>query len=316
MKRAFPEVINSPVIVLVGPTAIGKTALSFEIAREFDCEIISMDSMQVYWFMDIGTAKPTAEERQQVPHHLIDIIQPDEQYNAARFVKDCLRAVQKIVRTGKIPLITGGTGLYLSSLVKGLFEEVNVKDEVKERLHLQFADQGLVELYQELRHVDPVSASRIHSNDKHRILRGLEIYYSSGIPWSEHLQQQRNTEPPMRFSQLVEVGLTCERPELHRRIEARSSAMLDQGLVAEVEKLRAMGFSPALSSMGSIGYRHVNRFLDGHCNQSEMKETLIRDTKRYAKRQMTWFRRHDSLCWYQRDRAENVILDIYKKITF
>jgi len=310
MSTDYPIEITTPVLVLVGPTAVGKTALTFDIVREFDCEIISMDSMQVYRHMDIGTAKPTVEEQQLVRHYLIDIVNPDEQYNAARFVQDCIQAITTIADKGKIPLITGGTGLYLSSLVNGLFHNINVKDEVKESLQVQLESEGLASLYTELSRLDPSSASRIHQNDRQRILRGLEIYHSTGIPWSVHLERQKNTQPPIRFSRLLEIGLTCEREVLHQRIEQRSVIMLEQGLIGEVEKLRNMGYEPELSSMQAIGYRHVNQFLSGHWSKEEMVEYLVRDTRRYAKRQMTWFRRHKTLQWYERSEVDRILKNI------
>jgi len=299
--------IDEPILVLVGPTAIGKTALSFEIVREFDCEIISMDSMQVYRHMDIGTAKPTREELQRVRHHLIDLIEPDEQYNAARFVHDCLEAIQAIVERDRIPLITGGTGLYLTSLLNGLFADIPVRDEVKKELRARLLDKGLPGLHEELRRVDPISAARIHPNDKQRILRGLEIYYSTEIPWSRHIEQQKKRQPPVRFTRLLEIGLTCERELLYQRIEQRSDIMLEQGLIDEVKKLRAMGYAASLASMQSIGYRHANQLLDGNWSRNEMKEHLVRDTRRYAKRQMTWFGRNNDLHWYDRSEAPRIM---------
>jgi tRNA dimethylallyltransferase len=308
MKSSSLE-INTPVLVLVGPTAVGKTALTFDIADTFDCEIISMDSMQVYRSMDIGTAKPSKDERQQVRHHLIDIVDPDEQYHAARFVQDCLGAIKVIAEQGKIPLITGGTGLYLSSLINGLFDDINVKDEVRESLLERMNREGAAPLHAELVRVDPASGERIHGNDRQRIIRGLEIYHSTGIPWSEHLERQKNMVPPVCFKRLFEIALTCDREALHKRIEQRTIIMLEQGLIDEVKGLRARGYDPALSSMQSIGYRHVNQYLDGRWDFDEMTEFLVRDTRRYAKRQMTWFRRHKSLHWYQRTESAQIISD-------
>jgi len=299
--------IDEPVLVLVGPTAIGKTALSLEIVREFDCEIISMDSMQVYRHMDIGTAKPGKDELMRVRHYLIDLIEPDDQYNAARFVKDCLEAIRIITEHKKIPLITGGTGLYLSSLLKGLFADIPVKDEVKKELQSRLAGKGLPGMYEELRTVDPVSAGRIHQNDKQRILRGLEIYFSTGTAWSRHLERQQRRQPPVRFTRLLEIGLTCERELLYQRIEQRSDIMLEQGLIDEVKKLRAMGYGGSLPSMRSIGYRHANQLLDGKWSYSEMREYLVRDTRRYAKRQLTWFRRSSDMHWYDRSERSQII---------
>ena len=192
--------------------------------------------MQVYRHMDIGTAKPTEEEQRFVRHHLIDIIEPDEQYNAACFVKDCLQAIGTITDQGKVPLVTGGTGLYFSSLINGLFDNVHVKDEIKKELWARLNNKGLACLYDALCTVDPISASRIHHNDQQRILRGLEIYYSSGTPWSVHLDQQKRRQPPVRFNRLFDIGLTCERELLYKRIEQRSAIMLQKGFVDEVKQ--------------------------------------------------------------------------------
>ena len=302
--------IDTPIIILVGPTAIGKTALSFQLADRFDCEIISMDSMQVYRYMDIGTAKPTKEERKQFPHHLVDIVDPDEQYNAARFVDDCLSVIRQISARGKIPLITGGTGLYLSSLLNGLFGTVQVSSEVRVRIKQKFCRPGAPDPYDELCRVDPMSAERIHKNDRQRVLRGLEIYYSSGVPWSKHLEKQKEAEPLIRFSRLFAVYLSCPRDILYRRIALRTDSMLAQGFAEEVEGLRNMGYGIDLPSMQSIGYRHVNQFLDGNWDREMMKSLLVRDTRRYAKRQMTWFRRIDRLRPYSRGDHEKIISDI------
>ncbi len=306
----MPVRIDVPIIVLVGPTAIGKTSLSFSLAAEFGCEIISMDSMQVYRYMDIGTAKPTAEERQRVAHHLLDIVDPDEQYNAARFVADCLEAIKRISSQGKIPLITGGTGLYLSSLINGLFDTVHVSDKVGKRLAQMQEKMELADLYQELCRVDRATGARIHKNDRQRIIRGLEIFYSTGIPWSQHLQEQKTKGPTVLFTRMFAAGLTCAREMIYRRIEQRTAIMLAQGLVEEVESLRNMGFGPDLNSMQSIGYRHANQYIDGVWTFDDMERLLMRDTRRYAKRQMTWFRRIDSLRWYNRENKEKMINDI------
>jgi len=303
--------IDTPIIVLVGPTAIGKTALSFQLADRFDCEIISMDSMQVYRYMDIGTAKPTKEERKQFPHHLLDIVDPDEQYNAARFVDDCLSVIGQISARGKIPLVTGGTGLYLSSLLNGLFDIVQVSDEVRVRLKQRFCRPGAPDPYEELCRIDPMSAARIHKNDRQRVLRGLEIYHSTGIPWSDYLKKQQKKESSASFSRLFAVYLNCPRDILYKRIDRRTDSMLAQGFVEEVEGLRHMGYGPELTSMQSIGYRHVNQFLDGNWDREMMKSLLARDTRRYAKRQMTWFRRIDRLRPYGRDDQNKIIADIY-----
>ena len=199
--------ISSPVLVLIGPTAIGKTALSLEMASRFNCEIISMDSMQVYRLMDIGTAKATVEERNKIVHHLIDIIDPDDQYDAARFVFDSLKAINTITRKGKVPLITGGTGLYLRALLEGLFDEIKVPESLRQALQLRLKQEGREVLYQEFCQVDPESSARIHINDTQRLLRGLEIYQATGRPWSQHLKEQGQRKPPIQFPRLLQIGL-------------------------------------------------------------------------------------------------------------
>ncbi len=305
-----PLQIKTPVIVLVGPTAVGKTALSLEIVRKFDCEIISMDSMQVYRYMDIGTAKPSVPELQHVRHHLIDIVNPDEQYSVARFIKDCLQAIQEITAQKKIPLITGGTGLYFSSLINGLFDNIHIEDEVRGMLNKELIAKGLPCLYTKLCQIDPVSAARIHQNDRQRIIRGLEIFAATGVPWSTHIERQKLKKKPVQFTAMIEMGLRCERELLYKRIKQRSVAMLEQGLVAETEKLRSMGYEASLPSMQALGYRHANQLLDGKWTESEMREYLVRDTRRYAKRQMTWFRRQETLHWFERTAVCKIIQNI------
>ncbi|WP_457574669.1 tRNA (adenosine(37)-N6)-dimethylallyltransferase MiaA [Desulfolithobacter sp.] len=306
MTTASPK--DEPVLVLVGPTAIGKTDLSLEIADRFGCEIISMDSMQVYRYMDIGTAKVSAAEMARVTHHLIDIINPDEQYDAARFVHNALEAMDTIRSRNRIPLITGGTGLYLKSLVHGLFEILPTDSELRERLRRRLQEEGREALFSELAGVDPETAERIHPNDSQRLLRGLEIFYLTSVPWSVHLRnQQRLQQERTRFTNILQLGLRCERDLLYERIGRRTTIMLNQGLIEEVEQLRRMGYGPELGSMQSIGYRHVNRYIDGIWDAATMQETLVRDTRRYAKRQMTWFTAQKDIEWFERTRTRNIL---------
>ncbi len=302
-----PVEITGPVLVLVGPTAIGKTALSLAIGERFGCEIVSMDSMQVYRYMDIGTAKPDAAERSRVQHHLIDIVDPDEQYNAARFVTDALAAVDDIIRRDRIPLLTGGTGLYLRALTQGLFEAVPISAEVRRRLRQRLAREGREALFAELARIDPITAARIHVNDTQRLLRALEIFHATGQPWSTHLERQRRTPRQVCFANILQICLTCDRDRLYRRIEKRARLMLERGLVEEVEHLLAMGFSASLPSMQSIGYRHVNRYLAGDWSLDQAREYLIRDTRRYAKRQLTWFRKNPDLVWCEQGEGEGIV---------
>lgn len=307
MPAARPLVIDSPVLVLIGPTAIGKTSLSLRMAKGFGCEIVSMDSMQVYRHMDIGTAKPSLEEREAVRHHLIDIAAPDEQYDAARFVEDALNAIREITAAGRIPLLTGGTGLYLKALTQGLFSvgETQPNSPVRNRLQERLREEGRGVLFQELTEVDPITAARLHPNDTQRLLRALEIFQTTGIPWSAHLQRQEKAA--VTLPKLWQIGLNCERQVLYRRIEERSEQMLTQGLLAEVAKLREMGYNPSLPSMQAIGYRHANQYLDGAWERAVMRRLLIRDTRRYAKRQLTWFSAVPAIRWYDRAAGDEIL---------
>lgn len=302
--------ISTPVLVLVGPTAIGKTDLSLKIAAEFGCEIISMDSMQVYRYMDIGTAKVGREERQQVVHYLIDIRDPDEQYDAARFVGDALVAINTIVARGKIPLITGGTGLYLSALINGLFADIEVKDAIRANLRQRLSHEGREVLHRELLQVDRESGLRIHRNDTQRLLRGLEIFYSTGIPWSEHLRRQMQSAQHSTFVNMLQLGLTCDRALLNERIKIRSISMMNDAFKDEIEALINKGYVRELPSMQSIGYRHMSSCLAGEWDRPTATAALIQDTRRYAKRQMTWFRHHQDLYWHDIHRTDSALRDI------
>jgi len=299
--------LNAPVIVLVGPTAIGKTDLSLRLAETFACEIVSMDSMQVYRYMDIGTAKASRQERSRIAHHLIDIVDPDEQYDAASFVRDALTAIAAIIARKRVPLITGGTGLYLHALINGLFDTVPVQDEVRTRMRQRLEQEGRAALYRELLAVDPESSSRIHVNDTQRLLRGLEIYHATGIPWSEHIRRQQQAGPPAVFNRVLYLGLTCDRPFLYERIKKRTLSMMQDAFQAEVESLLARGFHRSLPSMQAIGYRHMCACIAGEWDRNTATEALVRDTRRYAKRQMTWFGRQADLCWYDIYRAAETI---------
>ncbi len=302
--------ITSPVIVLVGPTAIGKTELSLTMAAEFGCEIISMDSIQVYRYMDIGAAKATLEERQRVRHHLIDIVDPDEQYDAARFVTDALAAIAAICGRGCIPLITGGTGLYLSALLNGLFDEIKGSAEIRDSLRQRLQDEGREALHRELSRIDPESGARIHLNDTQRLLRGLEIFLATGVPWSEHLRGQTRHPLPDRFPHLLQLGLSCERELLYKRIQMRSFNIMQDAFQAEVESLLAMGYGRHLPSMQSIGYRHMGNCIAGVWDNETATEVLVQDTRRYAKRQLTWFRRLANIQWRDIGQADAALADV------
>lgn len=301
------EIISKPLLVLVGPTAVGKTALSLTLASRYDCEIISVDSMQVYRHMDIGTAKATARERGGINHHLIDIVDPNENYDAARFTGDSLKAIREIHGRGRLPLLTGGTGLYLRALLHGIFPGAPADEQVRQELHHRLAFEGCSKLHEELVSIDRISAGRIQINDSQRLLRALEIFYVSGIPWSKHLEDQRKQAPENVFSNLLQIGLTCDRDQLYSRINTRCQNMIDTGLEDEVRKLLAMGYNKSMKSLGSIGYRHMIGYFDGEWSFEEMIRLLARDTRRYAKRQYTWFAKMVDLQWFQVNEPARIV---------
>ncbi len=300
------ERIEQPCLVLVGPTAIGKTELSLTLARRFGCEIVSVDSMQVYRHMDIGTAKASLKEQAEIPHHLIDIVDPDTAYDAACFARDGLQAVRQIHARGKIPLLTGGTGLYLRALFEGIFPGVPVDEALRQQLRQRLLDEGVSKLHEELKLCDRYSALKIHPNDAQRLLRALEIFYISGIPWSEHIRRHKNQAGTL-FTHVLQLGLTTEREILYQRINKRSDIMLDSGLEKEVRHLLAMGYDKSLKSLGSIGYRHMINYIDGVWSREETRRLLARDTRRYAKRQYTWFSTLPDLQWFDVNDQQKII---------
>lgn len=307
--------IKKPIVALIGPTAIGKTELSIRLAHAFNCEIISVDSMQVYRYMDIGTAKASRDEQRQVAHHLIDIVDPDEEYHAARFVGDCLAAIDIIHRKGALPLLTGGTGLYLNALKHGLFNAPSIKAEIRENLQHRIMEEGSQILHQELKDFDPESAQRIHPHDRSRIIRALEVYLSTGRTRTELLKSQKKRGHLVNFSKFLTVGITCEREELYRRINHRTMLLFDHGLEKEVRNLISRGYSPSLKSMQSIGYRHMIHYIAGNWDLERCKELLARDTRRYAKRQYTWFNRDSSVRWFDRKNSSAALSYIDSTLT-
>ncbi|WP_025718192.1 tRNA (adenosine(37)-N6)-dimethylallyltransferase MiaA [Paenibacillus sp. 1-18] len=281
-------------LVLVGPTAVGKTKLSIEMARQFDAEIISGDSMQVYRHMDIGTAKISKQEMEGIKHHLIDIHEPEYPYSVAAFQEDCRRLIPDIHARGKLPFIVGGTGLYVESVCyEYRFSEVGA-DEAFRQEQLDYADQfGAEALHARLQAVDPESARRLHPNDRRRVVRALEIYHVSGTTLSSQLASQKKESP----YQLCIVGLTMDRQMLYKRIEDRIDGMLDQGLVAEVASLMERGVRSDAISMQGLGYKEISSCLRGEVSLEEAVTWLKRDTRHFAKRQLSWFRHMKDIQW-------------------
>lgn len=286
---------KKPLIIITGPTAVGKTDLSIQIAKAVNGEIISADSMQVYRHMDIGTAKIRPEEMQNVPHHLIDCLEPFEEFNIYLFQKMALRAIDDILSRGKLPIIVGGTGFYIQSVLKG----VDFSDEEKNtayREHLQkIADeQGAQALHDMLLKTDPAAAEKIHANNIKRVIRALEYYEQTGRKISEHNETEREKEPV--FDALYFV-VNTERDVLYERIEKRIDMMLADGLVEEVKKLREMGCTRDMVSMKGLGYKEILAYLDGEIPLEEAVYIIKRDTRHFAKRQITWFKREKDVIW-------------------
>lgn len=288
-----PETPN--LAILLGPTAVGKSRAAVGLAREFDGEIINGDSIQVYKGFDIGAAKPSAEDRRAVPHHLFDIAEPDVQFTAADFVREALAAAAGIVERGRLPLVVGGTGLYLKALVDGLFPGPGRDPALRAELEAEARDRGLETLFRRLEKVDPAYACKIRCRDRIRIIRALEVWSLTGRPLSEHFGR---TVSPTAGYRVLKLGLELERAALYRRIDERVERMFDRGLVEEVRELLARGVHEDAPPFRALGYRHALACLRGDLTAEEARALTKTDTRRYAKRQMTWFRKMDGVAWF------------------
>ncbi len=282
--------LPDPLVVVVGPTSSGKTGLSIGLARALGGEVVCADSVQVYRGMDIGSGKATAEERAAAPHHCLDLVDPDEHFDAAAYVAHADRAISGVAGRGARVILSGGTGLYIKALLRGLLPAPPVDPEVRGRLREEGARLGPEAMHRRLAEVDPALAARLAPRDLPRILRGLEVFETTGRPLSEH--QAEHGFGRARYPYVM-IGVRWERDVLRERIAARCHAMVDQGLVEEVRRLRSMGYGPGLRSMQSLGYKHMGWVVDGEMDLDRALELQIRDTRRYARRQMTWFRAED-----------------------
>jgi len=297
---ASPDKLD--LLVLVGPTAVGKTRLSLSIADEFGCEIISGDSMQVYRGMDIGTAKATRQERLIVPHHLIDIVDPDYPFSVADFQERAASLIPEIHGRGKLPFIVGGTGLYIESVCYGFaFSEGGADEEYREEMREYAGRCGVQALHDRLREIDPPTAERLHPNDTRRVIRALEVYRLTGKPLSAVLREQTR-DSPYRLSL---IGLTMDRALLYKRIEERIDQMLEDGLVDEVRRLLESGVSRDAVSMQGLGYKEIAAYLAGECDLETAVAQLKMNTRRFAKRQLSWFRRMRDIAWVDVTDAAN-----------
>ncbi|MDE7251139.1 MAG: tRNA (adenosine(37)-N6)-dimethylallyltransferase MiaA [Lachnospiraceae bacterium] len=287
---------KKPIVILTGPTAVGKTALSIALAKRIGGAVISADSMQVYKYMDIGSAKIKKEEMDDIPHHLIDVLAPEEEFNVVRFQQLAKESLIDIYEKGHIPIIVGGTGFYIQALLYDIdFSAEEDHLEIRKRLESEAATIGGPEaLHQRLNSVDPVSAAAIHPNNHKRVIRALEFWELHGSPISQHNEQQRQRTSPYAFCYFV---LTDDRARLYEKIEARVDEMLSEGLVDEVSKLKAMGCHKGMVSMQGLGYKEILNYLEGSCTLEEAVYQIKRDTRHFAKRQLTWFGREKDVLW-------------------
>ncbi len=297
MNRRGPE-DKPPLIIIAGPTAVGKTALSVELAKRMDGEIISADSMQVYRGMDIGTAKVTPSEMQGIPHHLIDVLDPRENFDAMRFQQLAKEAIRDVVRRGKLPILVGGTGFY----IQGILYDIDFTEEDNHVIRaglekLAETEEGRMQLLDELRRVDPEALNTIHPNNLKRVIRAVEFHRLHGSPISAHnaAERQKTSVYDSRF-----FVLTMERNLLYERIDRRVDRMIDLGLIEEVKRVRSLCPDPSCTAMQAIGYKELVSYLDGECDLDTAVEKLKQNTRHFAKRQLTWFKREKDVLWIER----------------
>jgi tRNA dimethylallyltransferase len=294
-------------IVIGGPTASGKSSLAVELARHFDGEILNADSMQVYRDMDVGTAKPSIAERKGIPHHLLDVVDPDEDFNAAIYRALAVPCLKKIASKEKLCFVVGGTGLYIKTLLGGLIDCPPPVQALRLELHQEWDKHGSDVLYERLRLLDPESALKIHPHDKIRVVRALEIIHLTHERPSSLMRRHGFRNSPFRA---LKICLQMDRKHLYHRIDERCRVMIEHGLVGETERLLRKGYSPDLKPMMSLGYRHMVKYLEGSWDLDESLRRLRADTRRYAKRQLTWFRADPEVIWMVPERIDNIIKTI------
>ena len=296
-----------PLVILTGPTAVGKTNLSIQLAKKLNMDIISADSMQIYKYRDIGSAKVTDKEMQGVKHYLIDEVKPDFSFSVSEFQQRANNYIKEIVEQGKLPLVTGGTGLYLNSLIYNMdFAKSDADNELRESLRIELEEKGIDYMHDKLKKLDEEAASRIHKNNTKRVIRALEVCLSGKKmnDFSNDLKLNDKYEP-------IIIVLDRDRKHLYERINLRVDIMIKEGLVEEVKKLLNMGYSKNLISMQGIGYKEIIKYLDKEYTFEEAIEIIKRDSRRYAKRQLTWFRRYENAKWFDLDQYNNgqILLD-------
>lgn len=310
--------MKKPLVILTGPTAVGKTKASIGLAKAIGGEIISADSMQVYKQMDIGSAKIKPSEMDGIPHYLVDILEPDEEFHVVLFQQMAKQAIQKIYEKGKIPILVGGTGFYIQAVLYDIDFSANEKDtSYREKLEKLAQTKGAEYLHDRLREVDEKSAQDIHANNVKRVIRALEYFHQTGEKISEHNEEQRKKVSPYNFSYFV---LNDERAHLYEKINLRVDQMINEGLVREVQSLKEKGYTRDMVSMQGLGYKEMLDYLDNKCSLEEAVEIIKRDTRHFAKRQITWFKRESDVTWidkkeydYNEERILKVMLQELKE---
>lgn len=291
--------MKPPLLVLTGPTAVGKTKLSISLAKAINGEIISADSMQVYRHMDIGSAKIRKEEMEGVPHYLVDVLEPEEEFHIVKFQQMAKEAMKEIYSRNKIPILVGGTGFYIQSVTKDIdFTEAEQENAYRQELETLALEKGSAFLHKKLREVDPQSAEEIHENNVKRVIRALEFYEQNGFPISQHNAEQKQRQSPYQLAYFV---LNAPRPLLYERIDRRVDEMIQEGLVKEVQTLKERGCHRGMVSMQGLGYKEILDYLEGNCSLEEAVRILKRDTRHFAKRQITWFKREEDVTWVNKD---------------
>lgn len=281
------------VLIITGPTCSGKTALSIKIAEQLNTEIISADSRQIFKYLTIGTAKPDPLQLSRVKHHFIDTLLPNEEFNVSRFEKESLEIINRLHQQNKIPVVAGGTGLYIHALINGIFSTVDTDEDYRSELKTIMEQKGKEYLYSELKNVDPVSAEKMLPQNWKRVMRALEVYHLTGIPiWQHQTEFSRNID-----FQFLQFGLNWEREVLYSNVEKRVDDMIERGLVDEVISVLERGYSKHLNSLNTVGYKEIIAFLEGEYDLSRAIELIKRNTRRFAKRQMTWFRKYEDITW-------------------
>lgn len=302
------------IAVILGPTGVGKTDLSILISKKIPVEIISADSRQIYKLLDIGTAKPSPQILNEIPHHFINYLDLDQYYSAGQFGKEARKKIMQIFARGRIPLIVGGSGLYIRALLKGFFEGNVINHEIRQSLKKRLEEKGLKALYKELMELDRESASKIHPHNSKRVLRALEVCLVTGKKFSS-LQKKKTSPIPYR---ILKFGINKSRNKLYQDINSRVDLMFQNGLVSEVTRILELGYDINLNSINTVGYKEVIRFLKGEIDQNTCIEQVKQNSRRYAKRQLTWFRAEKDIQWYVIENSEDLIIvasDIVKAIS-